>query len=188
MSAAWSPQGAGVPDRPRYGDRTLPPYSYVPGHAPHPVSDPRGHMHGHGPQPASPLDPNDWQTLPTYLDGVDLFNHGFYWEAHEMWESLWHAAGRSGPTGTWLKGLIKLAAAGVKAREGNPIGVERHARRSLALFGELRTLLPSTLPDYCGMELRRVDQIASELLDRAATFNSPRPDLVLPWTLTLGGS
>ncbi|TGQ49534.1 DUF309 domain-containing protein, partial [Mesorhizobium sp. M1C.F.Ca.ET.210.01.1.1] len=24
--------------------------------------------------------------------GIDLFNHGYYWEAHEAWEPLWHAA------------------------------------------------------------------------------------------------
>ncbi len=29
-------------------------------------------------------------------NGVDLFNHGYYWESHEEWESLWHAAGRRG--------------------------------------------------------------------------------------------
>ena len=51
---------------------------------------------------------------------ADLLNHGFYWEAHEAWETLWHAAGRKGEIADFLKGLIKLAAAAVKAREGNP--------------------------------------------------------------------
>ncbi|MET2831203.1 DUF309 domain-containing protein [Mesorhizobium shangrilense] len=27
--------------------------------------------------------------------GSDLFNHGYYWEAHEAWEPLWHAAKQS---------------------------------------------------------------------------------------------
>jgi hypothetical protein len=151
------------------------------------MSDPRGHMHGHVAEPVPPLDPNDWQASPTYLNAVDLFNHGFYWEAHETWESLWHAAGRGGPTGTWLKALIKLAAAGVKAREGNPVGAERHARRSFELIGELRSLLTATPPPYCGMQLGRVEHVVRELMHRAATFDSPQPDLLLPWTLTLGG-
>jgi hypothetical protein len=68
------------------------------------------------------------------LYGVDLFNQGYYWEAHEVWEELWHACGRSGQTGTFLKGLIKLAAAGVKAREGKALGVRDHARRAAELF------------------------------------------------------
>ena len=45
-----------------------------------------------------------------------------YWEAHEAWEELWHACGRMGPTADFLRGLIKLAAAGVKVREGRPRG------------------------------------------------------------------
>ncbi len=30
----------------------------------------------------------------TYLYGIDLFNAQFYWEAHEVWESLWLVARR----------------------------------------------------------------------------------------------
>ncbi|MER9222262.1 DUF309 domain-containing protein [Mesorhizobium sp. M0644] len=26
---------------------------------------------------------------------IDLINHGYYWEAHEAWEPLWHAAKQS---------------------------------------------------------------------------------------------
>jgi uncharacterized protein len=188
MSDASRSGGGGVPDRPRYGRQPLPPYSYVPGHTPHPASDPRGHMYGHVAEPVPPLDPNDWQASPGYLEGVDFFNHGFYWEAHETWEALWHAAGRGGPTGIWLKALIKLAAAGVKAREGNPVGVERHARRSLELIGELRSLLPGTPPLYCGMQLGQVEQVVKDLIERAPTFDSPQPELLLLWGLTLGDS
>ena len=71
---------------------------------------------------------------PDFRFGVDLFNHGYYWEAHEVWEGLWHACGRKGTLADFLKGLIRLAAAGVKAREGNPTGVIRHARRAEELF------------------------------------------------------
>ncbi|MER9856292.1 DUF309 domain-containing protein [Mesorhizobium sp. M0098] len=31
--------------------------------------------------------------------GIDLFNHGYYyWEAHEAWEPLWHAANEARST------------------------------------------------------------------------------------------
>jgi uncharacterized protein len=60
--------------------------------------------------------------------------HSFGREAHEAWESLWHACGRSGSVADLLKGLIKLAAAGVKSREGRPKGVKQHAARSLELL------------------------------------------------------
>ena len=66
--------------------------------------------------------------------GIELFNAGYYWEAHEAWESLWHAHGRRGPTAEILQALIKLAAAGVKVREGRPAGVRTHASRAATLF------------------------------------------------------
>nr|WP_244447982.1 DUF309 domain-containing protein [Neorhizobium vignae] len=50
--------------------------------------------------------------------GQDLFNHGYYWEAHEAWEGLWQAAKRGSQLRAFLKGLILLSAAGVKIREG----------------------------------------------------------------------
>jgi hypothetical protein len=101
---------------------------------PHPASDPRGHSFGVVPPVARPLDESSYAANESYLHAIDLFNHGFYWEAHEEWESLWHAAGRTGPTADFLKGLIKLAAAGVKLREGRAAGVKQHAQRSAELI------------------------------------------------------
>jgi predicted metal-dependent hydrolase len=69
---------------------------------------------------------------------VKLFNAGYYWEAHEAWEGLWHVYGRHGPTADVLKGLIKLAAAGVKVREGREPGVRTHARRAGETFAAAR--------------------------------------------------
>jgi predicted metal-dependent hydrolase len=71
---------------------------------------------------------------------VALFNAGYYWEAHEVWEGLWHAHGRRGPTADVLKGLIKLAAAGVKVRQGQPHGVITHARRAAEAFDSARAV------------------------------------------------
>src|SRR5207249_5173379 len=97
-------------DLPRYlADVPLPPYTHVPGRTPHPVSDPRGHSFGHAPEPSAVPDPDDWRGCRAYLRGLDLFNHGFYWEAHEVWEGLWHACGRAGRTADFPQGLIKLA-------------------------------------------------------------------------------
>jgi hypothetical protein len=172
--------------RPRYSSAPLPPYSYVAGFAPHPVSDPRGHMHGLPHVRAAALEPESWQASDVYRDAIDLFNHGFYWEAHEAWESLWHAAGRQGVVATWLKLLIKLAAAGVKAREGNAVGVERHARRAFVLLEDLRKLLPAGATRYCGLELPLVERIAKELIEHATEFNLPQPLLLLPQWLPLG--
>ena len=124
---------------PRYcPERVLPPYSYVPGLNPHPTSDERGHSYGHVEPPPQPLVESTWRQNETYRFAIDLFNHGYYWEAHEAWESLWHLAGRRGPTADFLKGLIKLAAAGVKLKEGRIEGVRRHAKRAVELLEQAR--------------------------------------------------
>ena len=113
--------------------KPLPPYSYVTGKFPHPIRDDAGHSFGVEISVAT-FDAQQWQRCEAYLFGIDLFNLGFYWEAHEQWEAVWHAAGRRGRIADFLKGLIKLAAAGVKAREGRVDGVRRHARRAEQLF------------------------------------------------------
>lgn len=120
---------------PRRTIRPLPPYSYVPRRFPHPIRDPGGHSYG---QAEPELDPSDHESVRRQHDwAVDLFNSGYYWEAHETWEAIWHAYGRRGPEATLVKALIKLAAAGVKAREPKPEGVRRHARRAAELFRSL---------------------------------------------------
>jgi predicted metal-dependent hydrolase len=175
-----------APTRPRYSDVPLPPYSYVPGFTPHPVSDSRGHMHDQPHvAPPLPLDPAHWEASQTYRYAADLFNHGFYWEAHEGWESLWHAAGRRGPVATWLKALIKLAAAMVKLREANAAGAQRHARRSLQLIAELRSQLKSEAELYAGVALGNAEQLAQEILTEAARNVAPAPQRLLTHWLAL---
>jgi len=41
--------------------------------------------------------------------GVELFNQGRYWEAHEAWEEAW-TPDRRGPDRGFYKGLIQVAA------------------------------------------------------------------------------
>jgi hypothetical protein len=115
-------------------ERPFPPYAYVPGRHPHPVRDPKGHSFGHSKEPVASPNAADLDQNPAMRYAVDLFNHGYYWEAHEVWEGLWQAVGRQGALADFLKALIHLAAAGVKAREGIANGVKRHAERAKELF------------------------------------------------------
>jgi predicted metal-dependent hydrolase len=146
-----------VPDLP------LPPYTYVPGRFPHPTSDPQGHHFGVPPERPAPPDPEHWQACRPYLFGIDLFNHGYYWEAHEVWEGLWQACGRKGPTASFLKGLIKLAAAGVKVREGVPQGVRNHARRAAELFQQIRQERVVNSSRYLGLGLEELIEWAQKI-------------------------
>jgi hypothetical protein len=145
-----------VPDEP------FPPYSFVPRQFPHPMRDPAGHGFRLAPDQAVPLDPNRWHGCRPYLYGIDLFNHGYYWEAHEVWESLWHACGRTGLEADFLRALIRLAAAGVKVREGKPVGIERHATAAKALFQKVALELGGDHQRYCGLPLSDLCRFASE--------------------------
>ncbi|MBI2337515.1 MAG: DUF309 domain-containing protein [Deltaproteobacteria bacterium] len=56
----------------RYSQFPFPAYRYVPAELPHPMM-------------VSKPSEQDEQ----FRFGVDLFNHGYFWEAHEVWEGLW---------------------------------------------------------------------------------------------------
>ena len=126
----------------------LPPYTHVPGITPHPIRDPSGHSHGKTIPPCPTPTAADWPRCWPLEEGRKLFEAGYYWEAHETWELAWAAAGRHGPVADLIKGLIKLAAAGVKLYEGQPVGVERHARRAADLFEIARQELRDTALGY----------------------------------------
>lgn len=121
----------------------LPPYSYLPGRDPHPLRDPGGHMRDAQPPISGAANPTDWRSWPAYVRGIDLFNHGYYWEAHEAWEQAWHACGRGGVHGDLLRGLIHLAGAGFATRRDKSSGRMRHARLAASLFGRLAEQMPA---------------------------------------------
>ncbi len=114
--------------------RSFPPYAYLPGKNPHPVRDPRGHSYHVEPIPVAA---EASLGSDAFLWGLDLFNHGYYWEAHEAWEGLWQVADRDGPLRMLFKGLILLSAAGIKIREGKHAAAVRHTGRAAALLRRL---------------------------------------------------
>jgi len=153
---------------PRYRpDAPFPPYAFVGGYFPHPAKNPRGHSYSlKTTRPPRP-DPERWQACKEYLRGIDLFNHGYYWEAHEEWESLWHACGKRGCLALFFQGLIKLAAAGVKIRQGRPVGIQRHSQRAETHFREVREALDPTTTRYMGLSLKDLINFAREIHGKA---------------------
>lgn len=138
-------------------DEPFPAYAYTPGRNPHPVRDSRGHSFGvDHPAPAAP-DPERWGDSHDYLRGIDLFNAGYYWEAHEAWEGLWNACGRAGRTADFLRALIALAAAGVKWRQGSARGLSTHAGRAARLLGNLER------PRFMGLDIESLAPAARAL-------------------------
>ena len=146
---------------PRFTSDPLPAYSFVPGRSPHPHTDPAGHRFGHDLPPAEPLDPERWQTSHRYLLGIDLFNHGYYWEAHEAWEAVWNTQGRRGTIATFLKCLIQLAVVAVKVRQGMRDAAIAHARRAAELAHLVRSAIDQ--PRFMGLDVAEVEQRSLQL-------------------------
>ena len=116
-----------------------------------------------------------FEPVADFAYGCDLFDARYYWEAHEVWEAVWVAAGRRGPAADFLKGLIKLAAAGVKCREGNQPGLRRHARRAHELFSAARQAVRSDR--YFGLrfeELLRFSDVAASATPLPAIDGRPQ--------------
>ena len=109
-------------------ERPFPAYAYLPGRQPHPVRDPGGHSYRAEAAQDAHEGAHDKSDLLYW--GMDLFNHGYYWEAHEAWEELWLEADNGSARRRAYKGLILLAAAGVKIREGKIAAAQKHARRA----------------------------------------------------------
>jgi hypothetical protein len=159
-----------VPERP------FPPYAFLPGRDPHPTRDPRGHSYGREEAPAVYLDASQWRVNEDYLYGIDLYNHGYLWEAHEVWEGLWHAAKHDPPQADVLQGLIQCAAAALKIAMGQPRGLE-----SLVELGteKLERVARSHGPEYMGLDL--VELVAAMRAFAASNpeSNEGRPRLVV---------
>ena len=168
-------------------DVPFPAYAFVPGRHPHPVTDPAGHSFGHPHVVPEPLDSRCPGNSIEFLTAIDLFNAGYYWEAHETWEGLWIAAGRKGELADFLKSLIKLAAAGVKAREGQINGVQRHARRAVELLQSIHTERLADNGNFCGVNLDELILGARSLADQPIVDNTPSTigRVVIPIRLTL---
>lgn len=78
--------------------------------------------------PAAPLTLASWREHRGLAFGFDLFERGFFWEAHEAWEDAWQLTGE-GPARELLRGLIQLAASRVQQRLGSD-GADRLAERA----------------------------------------------------------
>ncbi len=177
-----------MPQIPRYQpDFSLPPYAYVPGHHPHPHRHPSGHKMETIPDLPVTADLSEWQQNRVYLTGIDLFNHGYYWEAHEQWEALWHFTDQQSAEANFYRGLIKLAASGVKIKEDNFRGAQRHAEKAKGLFDEIEQKYGK--PKIGGLQIQELNGFCNQIMHQLSDDQVPadlQKEIVFDWCLTPG--
>lgn len=165
---------------PRYApDRDLPPYAFLPGRDPHPTRDPQGHSYQSSEEPEVPYETaGDWRDNGGYLFGVDLYNHGFLWEAHEAWEGTWIVTKADEVQAEHLQGLIQCAAAALKVLMEQPRGVAK-----LTLLGteRLERVIASAGASYMGIDLAEFVQDFRAFAASEPNSVEGRPRIELQW-------
>jgi len=104
------------------------------------------------------------------LRGIELFNSGLYWEAHEIWEAAW-TPDRKGPDSGFYKGLIQVAAGCLHYTRSNRRGAVNKWRSGA-------DYLRPYLPRHKGVALAALVTAVDGFL---AAMQAPGwPDLVMP--------
>ncbi len=133
--------------------RALPRNAYVPGRGPRPIAVDEA---------VARFAPIAWETSEDYAWGFDLLNHGFPWEAHEIWESGWRAVERASVEGLLLQALIKVAAAHVKILQADLESSRRHAMSAAEIVSRIQhSIAPKT--DLMGVDLEALAASAREV-------------------------
>jgi len=130
-----------------------------------------------------PWSADNWQEIEPWLFGVDLFNAGYFWEAHEAWERVWASWPKDSAEGLLLRGCIQAAAALLKVRLNCIGGVRKLSARSLKTWQKVLEDRPQA--NGLGLDLSCLKQrfeaywepLADDQLPNLGEF--PRIDLVL---------
>lgn len=115
---------------------------------------------------AGPSSPEKPASGELFLYGVDLFNYGYWWEAHAAWERLWKAAPAADLAAVFLQGLIQLSAALVKWRAGATRGAARLGGKGLEKLGRVAAELGRDGESrYLGVDVARFSEEMSGFLE-----------------------
>ena len=153
--------------------RAFPERAYVPGQSSRPVAE--------ADSPALELEavylPHPrWREHAEYLWGVDLYNAGFFWEAHEVWEALWRANAHDADQHLYLQGLIQTAAACLKGVMLDADSARRIGARALERLDRLHAVQSEP---YMGLDLARFRADLHAFFDMDPTASDQRPSIVL---------
>lgn len=145
----------------RYTSDYLPEYAHRPGQTIHPNKE-GGHYFGKKEPEQKPLTQENYVIHHEYLYGIDLYNHGYFWESHVYWEAAWNGCGRKGQTADFLKALILLAAGRLKLEIGQIPPALGHYEKSKGLFKSIQS------EEFAGINIAKLIQEIAILVKAAS--------------------
>ncbi len=102
---------------------------------------------------------------PVLLRGIEQYNAGYFFEAHETWEELWLQS--PSPVRNFLQGIIQLAAAFVHLMRHEYPGTIR-------LIGHALEKLEGFPPGYLGVDAARLVAEARRARDELGALGPER--------------
>lgn len=90
---------------------SLPSHRHVPGSGSEPDRAPLEDVKAT--TPTTVINAN-WREVPAFRYGIELYAHGYFWEAHEVWESVWLATAPNSRERHLMAALIQLTNACLK--------------------------------------------------------------------------
>jgi hypothetical protein len=137
------------------GDYPLPALSHVPGTGSEPDMAPLERVK----QTCLPrVDPDNWRDNVAYRYGWSLFDAGLFWEAHEIWEPVWHACAPNSRERHLLRALIQLANARLKQKMGKQNASARLLGEADRLLADVTGPNSDNPPPIMGVDPRRLRQ------------------------------
>ena len=127
------------------------------------------------PPPQIPPQTPDCEGLlpPKAIEGLELFNRGRYWEAHEALEAAWRA--EKGPVRELYRGVLQAGVVYLHITRQNYAGALKVYRRSQKLL----TLWPDTC---CGIA---IGQLQKDLQRAILEMQALGPDRMAEFNLSL---
>ena len=97
---------------------------------------------------------------PLLLQGIEEFNRGYFFEAHELWEEAWNEA--VGEEKRFYQGLVQIAAGYHKLSLAQRNGARKLLERGWQTLREFP-------PDYAGVDLAPLLATIATTVRRLAT-------------------
>lgn len=112
-----------------------------------------------------------------FHEGIDLFNRGEWFEAHESWEEIWHMA--QGDKKRFYQGLIQYTVTIEHIRRGNPRGVRSVYETCIPKFEGLPSIYMGINVDVVRSSLKAMADpvlaMGPEAFDPARGRGQPMP-------------